>query len=776
MKKRQSWKTGWTRSSLSAFLLWPLFLLCAFWSGSAAQAQGTNAGTVASWARDEVIYEVTPYNGEKLIALTFDDGPLPGSTERFLDVLAQYGVKATFFQMGANLSPNQALGRRVRDAGHAIGNHTWSHLTTPGDPVGEVTRTDALFQSVYGGPTALFRPPFGNLDNGVATQALAQHDAVIMWSVDPKDWNTPGTSSIVNTVINGATPGGIVLLHDGGGDRSQTIAALPQIITTLRSRGYRFVTVPELLAARDAPIGTPTPTPLPPPTPSPQNGDGLKGDYYNALEFGGTPITRIDKQINFDWRKKAPFSGLTAGRFSVRWTGQIQAPNSQTYTFWLRASDGVRLWVDGRLLINRWSKGQATNSATIALQAGKRVDIRIEYFEDGKDANVRLEWGTPTMDHRVVPQSALFSSAPAPIPTPVPTAVPTPTSAPANNPTLQIDTPIATYSYETFPAATGRVTDGGGGLSGVAALLYRYSDDSYWNGTAWGTAIVETPATFAVDVSNAKAWNWSFALPTLSDGHYSFQVVARDAGTNPRLETRSSWTPFFIDSQAPTPQILSPANNGIYSSVGAVQGLAFDSAAGVQAVFVNLIRASDGAQWNGNSWSTTASDLTATLSNPSYQANGVNVAWSLNLPTLPIGAYQIQVRARDYYGHLSVPVSADFSIASGAPPGLVRVLPTYNLPPALLSAAKFDIENNGLRLFFATPLNAKTIGTPHFEAWQNGQSIGVESATYRAGDNSVLLEFGDDLQRGAVLRVGWHALRHRNGSLLRDGGGQTFVR
>ena len=329
-------KNQWGRvSGLTGALL---LLLCALWSCNSARAAGagTGAGTVASWARSEVINDVPIYGGEKLIALTFDDGPLPGSTEKFLDVLAQYNVKATFFQMGANLNPNQALGRKVRDAGHAIGNHTWAHLQVPSDPVGEVTRTDALFQSVYGGPTALFRPPFGNLDNGVATQALEQNDAVIMWSVDPKDWDRPGTTSIVNTVINGATPGGIVLMHDGGGDRSQTIAALPQIITTLRSRGYRFVTIPELLAARDAPIGTPTPTPLPPPATNPQIGDGLKGDYYNAPEFAGTPLTRVDKQIHFDWKNKAPLPGLNADRFSVRWTGQIQAPTSQTYTFWLR--------------------------------------------------------------------------------------------------------------------------------------------------------------------------------------------------------------------------------------------------------------------------------------------------------------------------------------------------------------------------------------------------------------------------------------------------------
>ena len=98
------------------------------------------------------------------------------------------------------------------------------------------------------------------------------------------------------------------------------------------------------------------------------------------------------------------------------------------------------------------------------------------------------------------------------------------------------------------------------------------------------------------------------------------------------------------------------------------------------------------------------------------------------------------------------------------------------MPPALLSAATFDLANNALRLFFTTPLSAKTIGTPHFLARQNGAPLGVSNATYRAADNSVLLEFDDDLQRGAVLQIGWQALRNRNNSLLRDGGGQTLVR
>ncbi|WP_123580245.1 polysaccharide deacetylase family protein [Abditibacterium utsteinense] len=208
----------------------------------------TNAWPIPLAAQGQLFNNVAVSSSNKIIALTFDDGPWPTYTTQILSVLAQYGVKATFFQVGSQLQTYPDLGRAARNAGHAIGNHTWSHQEAPADPLGEVQRADDIIQSVYGGPTGIFRPPYGNLNNGVASVALNQKKAVIIWNCDPNDWATPGTSVIVDRVVSGATPGGIVLMHDGGGDRSQTVAALPTIITTLAAQGYRFVTVPELLA------------------------------------------------------------------------------------------------------------------------------------------------------------------------------------------------------------------------------------------------------------------------------------------------------------------------------------------------------------------------------------------------------------------------------------------------------------------------------------------------------------------------------------------------
>ena len=214
----------------------------------AQTAPTTNAYPIPAFAQGRVFNNVVMSPSNKVIALTFDDGPWPGITEPILSILAKYNVKATFFQVGTQIAANPALGRAVRDAGHAIGNHTWSHQQTPPDPLLEVQRADATIQSIYGGPTGLFRAPFGNFTNGVVPAALAEHKAVIVWNCNPKDWTLPGTSAIVNTAVMGATPGGIIVLHDGGGDRSQTIAALPTIISSLQAKGYHFVTVPELLA------------------------------------------------------------------------------------------------------------------------------------------------------------------------------------------------------------------------------------------------------------------------------------------------------------------------------------------------------------------------------------------------------------------------------------------------------------------------------------------------------------------------------------------------
>ena len=202
----------------------------------------------------------------KTIALTFDDGPDPKFTPQILEALQKADVRATFFVIGGNAEKEPELLRRIFAAGHDIGNHTYTHpniadvATTQLNL--EVSATERLFESVLGRQTHLFRSPYGE-DSEPETQdqvkpmdALDQQGYVFVgMRIDPDDWKQPGVDAIVDEVVRQAETGegNVVLLHDSGGDRSQTVKALPRIIDTLRERGYRFVTVSELLGqSRDA--------------------------------------------------------------------------------------------------------------------------------------------------------------------------------------------------------------------------------------------------------------------------------------------------------------------------------------------------------------------------------------------------------------------------------------------------------------------------------------------------------------------------------------------
>lgn len=188
----------------------------------------------------------------KPIALTFDDGPWPNTTSQILATLKKQKVKATFFVIGKHVKLYPQLIKQVVAEGHAIGNHTWSHeygYYSEAAAAQELDETAKLVYKTTGVKTALFRPPAGILNNGLVTTAQEKNYAVIMWSVDSKDWRYRGNASslLVESVLKDAKPGGIVLMHDGGGDRTTTIQALPQIITQLKKQGYTFVTVPELM-------------------------------------------------------------------------------------------------------------------------------------------------------------------------------------------------------------------------------------------------------------------------------------------------------------------------------------------------------------------------------------------------------------------------------------------------------------------------------------------------------------------------------------------------
>jgi peptidoglycan/xylan/chitin deacetylase (PgdA/CDA1 family) len=191
------------------------------------------------------------------IALTFDDGPGPYTPE-ILDVLERYHVRATFFEIGKMLRYFSASTVREIHDGDVIGDHTETHpqmaLLSAHEQHEELFEQMLRVEALGAKRPTLFRPPYGSFDATTWRELKRLHLLMVLWSVDTNDYQLPGVPAIVQSTLEGAHPGAIVLMHDGGGDRSETVAALPTVIKDLRARGYTLVTVPELLAA-DPPAG-----------------------------------------------------------------------------------------------------------------------------------------------------------------------------------------------------------------------------------------------------------------------------------------------------------------------------------------------------------------------------------------------------------------------------------------------------------------------------------------------------------------------------------------
>jgi peptidoglycan-N-acetylglucosamine deacetylase len=211
----------------------------------------------------KTIKEVSVPGSEKVIALTFDDGPWPETTEQILATLKQENVKATFYMIGQPLKSFPEIGKKVLADGHVIANHTLHHWYKKMSPLvaqREIEDTSKIIKEVLNVETEYFRPPGGVLTNGLVAYAQQHKQSVNMWSVDSGDSQPkrPSVEAMIKTVVSGATPGGIVLMHDGGGSHVNTAKAVPTIIAKLRAQGYKFVTIPELLELASATPQTPT--------------------------------------------------------------------------------------------------------------------------------------------------------------------------------------------------------------------------------------------------------------------------------------------------------------------------------------------------------------------------------------------------------------------------------------------------------------------------------------------------------------------------------------
>ncbi|MGO4599441.1 polysaccharide deacetylase family protein [Terrabacter sp. 2RAF25] len=205
--------------------------------GVEAPGHGGPSGPAAAGATtDVVLAQPVAYAGT--VYLTFDDGPSATWTPRVLAVLRKYGVRAVFFENGQNLSWYPSIPRTLRSYGNLIGNHTWSHpnltLLSNASVSWQLNRTEAAL----GYRPRCVRPPYGATNSRIQAIIAARGQRHILWTVDPRDWSRPGTWTIVTRVLAGVRDGSRILLHDGGGDRSQTVAALDLLIPRLRARGF----------------------------------------------------------------------------------------------------------------------------------------------------------------------------------------------------------------------------------------------------------------------------------------------------------------------------------------------------------------------------------------------------------------------------------------------------------------------------------------------------------------------------------------------------------
>lgn len=188
---------------------------------------------------------------QKLVALTFDDGPHPALTPRLLDELQRQNIKATFFVLGKNASLYPDIIRRIKQSGCELGNHSWNHpvLSRLGNErvVNELQTTAEAVSKAGGGEMQIMRPPYGALTTAQQGMVHSRFGyRTIMWDVDPLDWKRPGSAVVAKRMIDNARAGSILLAHD---IHAGTIDAMPKVISSLKQQGYIFVTVSELIEA-----------------------------------------------------------------------------------------------------------------------------------------------------------------------------------------------------------------------------------------------------------------------------------------------------------------------------------------------------------------------------------------------------------------------------------------------------------------------------------------------------------------------------------------------
>jgi peptidoglycan/xylan/chitin deacetylase (PgdA/CDA1 family) len=240
-----------------------LAILLTFLLGLVGQTQETQPSPVPGEAHSKPATYTQAHVDQPYIAMTFDDGPSAENTPRLLEMLKQRNIKATFFLIGQNVASNPDLVRRILAEGHEIGNHSWTHpqLSKLSDQrvTAEITKTQDAIKDASGFTPTLLRPPYGAITPRQREWIANQFGLnIILWSVDPFDWKRPGASVITQRILTEARPGAIILSHD---IHKQTVDAMPATLDGLIRKGYKFLTVSQLIALNKpkAPLTAGTP-------------------------------------------------------------------------------------------------------------------------------------------------------------------------------------------------------------------------------------------------------------------------------------------------------------------------------------------------------------------------------------------------------------------------------------------------------------------------------------------------------------------------------------
>ncbi len=256
--------------TMIARAMFALFLCVGAAGAQTPEPQKTNPPSPSqpsATAPAKITYSSVKVNGP-YIAMTFDDGPHATLTPKLLDLLAQKKIKATFFVLGENVQRHPEILKRAVAEGHEIGNHSWSHpnlarLSNEGLR-SQLQRTDDVIVQAIGSHPKFMRPPYGELTPRQRQWVNNQFGyKVILWDVDPLDWKEPGPSVVAQRIIRETKPGSIILSHD---IHAQTIAAMPETFDALLAKGFKFVTVSQLLSLAESSPPTPVPaatSPLP---------------------------------------------------------------------------------------------------------------------------------------------------------------------------------------------------------------------------------------------------------------------------------------------------------------------------------------------------------------------------------------------------------------------------------------------------------------------------------------------------------------------------------